>query len=162
MLRPPSVPPSQYQPKHYHDRKLKNKEMDPAKFLKCLPPSGIQWVVEWWHIIGMVNHFFKDNCVPFIQLHCCFYYSPSCIARQFGERQGVPNDDGIFHISVFIERVLGRIHETWLKRMVAKDICFPLFLHPTSAYKTWLTDDMRSIHTEEKDYQKPNKRKRTN
>ena len=116
-------------------------------------------MVEWWHIIGMVNCFFKDNYVPLIQLHRCSYYSPSRIARQFGECQGVPNDDGIFHISVFTVRVLGRIHETWLKRMVAKDIHFPRFLHPTSAYKTWLTDDMRSVRTEEKDYQKPNKRK---
>jgi len=45
--------------------------------------------------------------------------------------------------------------------MVPKDICFPQFFHPTSGYKTWLTADMRLVHMEEKDYQKSNKKKRT-
>ena len=67
------------------------------------------------------------------------YYSPGYIARWFDDRQGVLNDDGIFHISIFTEGVLGIICETWLKRMVTKDICFLQFLHPTSGYKTWLT-----------------------
>ena len=128
LLHPLTVSPSQDLPKHYCDHKLKDKEMDPAgfiEFLRHLSPLGVQWVVEWWHIIGMVNHVFKDNCVPFIGIHRYPYYSLGSIARQFGDHQGVPNDDGIFHISVFTKRVLGRIHETWLKRMVAKDICFP-------------------------------------
>ena len=50
---------------------------------------------------------------------------------------------------------------SWLKRMVAKDIHFPQFLHPTLGYKAWLTTDMRSVRREEKDYRKSNKRKRT-
>ena len=108
----------------------------------------------------MVNRVFKNNCVSLIGLRRCSYYSAGRIARQFGDNQGIPNDDGIFHISIFIKRVLGRIRETWLKRMVAKDISFPRFLHPTSDYKTWLTTNMRSIRMEEKDYQKSNKRKR--
>ena len=138
--------------------------MDPVEFtqfLKHLTPLGIQWVVEWWRITRMVNHVFKDNCVPLIGLRRHSYYFPSHIARQFGDRQGVPNDDGVFHISVFIEKVLGSFHETWLKRMVAKDIHFPWFLHPTLGYKTWLTTNMRSVRTKEKDYQNSNKRKRT-
>ena len=97
----------------------------------------------------MVNCVFKDNCVPLIRLQCYSYYSPGHIARQFGDNQGVPNDDGIFHISIFTKRVLGRIREIWLKRMVAKDICFPWFLHLTLGYKIWLTVDMRSVRMEE-------------
>ena len=81
----------------------------------------------------MVNHVFKENCVPLIGLHHYSYYSLGRIARLSSDRQGIPNDDGVFHISVFTKRVLGRICETWLKRMVAKDIHFPRFLHPTSS-----------------------------
>ena len=81
--------------------------------------------------------------------------------RRFGDHQGVLNDDGIFHISVFTKRVLGMICETWLKRMVTKDIYFLQFLHPTLGYKTWLTADKRPVCMKEKDYQKSNKRKRT-
>ena len=100
----------------------------------------------------MVNYVFKDNCIPLFRLCHCSYYSSGRIAGQFGDRQEVPNDDGMFHISIFTERVFGRIRETWLKRMVAKDICFPRFLHPTLSYKTWLTVDMRSVCMEVKDY----------
>ena len=81
----------------------------------------------------MVNHVFKDNCVPLIRLHHYSYYSLGRIARLSSDHQGIPNDDGVFHISVFTKRVLGRICETWLKRMVAKDIHVPRFLHPTSS-----------------------------
>ena len=98
----------------------------------------------------MVNHVFKDNCVPLIRLCHYSYYSIGRIARQFDDRQGVPNDDGVFHISIFTKRVLGRIHETWLKRMVAKDIQFPWFLHPTLGYKAWLIADIRSFRMEER------------
>ena len=48
------------------------------------------------HQRGQSNCVFNDNCVPLIGLHRCSYYSPGCIARQFGIRQGVPNDDGLF------------------------------------------------------------------
>ena len=82
--------------------------------------------------------------------------------KKFSDRQGVPNDDGIFHMLVFTNRILIKIHETWFKRMVAKNICFTQFLHPTSQYKAWLVANMRSVHREEKAYQKSNKRKRTN
>ena len=107
----------------------------------------------------MVNRIFKDNSVPLVGLRRCSFYSPDRIARQFGDRQGVSSDDGAFHISVFTERVFGKICETWLKRMVARDICFTQFLHPTLGYKAWLTAGMRSIHREEKDYRKSNMRK---
>ena len=85
----------------------------------------------------MVNRVFKNNCVSLIGLRRCSYYSAGRIARQFGDNQGIPNDDGIFHILVFTERVLGRIC-TWLKRMVTKDICFPWFLHPNSVTRLGL------------------------
>ena len=137
MLQPPSVPFSQYQLEHYRDRKLTNKEMDPDEFLMRLSPLGVQWMVEWWCITSMANHVFKDNYVPLIGFLHCSYYSPGHIARQFGDSQGIPNDDGIFHISIFTERVLGRIC-TWLKRMVTKDICFPWFLHPNSVTRLGL------------------------
>ena len=107
--------------------------------------SSSQWVVEWWCIINMVNSVFKDNCAPLVGLRCYSYHSTCHIATQFGDHQGVPNDEGIFHTLVFTDRILGRIHETWLKRMVVKDIPFPYFLHPTSGYRAWLAADMRSI-----------------
>ena len=165
MLHPPTIPPSQYLPEHYLDRRLRNNEMDSAKFtkfLKHLTTFDVQWVVEWWHIIATVNRVFKDNCAPLVGFHRCSYYSLDRIVRQLGDRQGFLSDDGIFHILVFTKRVLGRICETWLKRMVARDICFPQFLHPTSGYKAWLTADMRLLHKEEKDSQRSNKEKRAN
>ena len=110
----------------------------------------------------MVNHIIKNNSVPLVGLHHCSYYSPDHIARQFGDRQGIPSDDGVFHIFVFTERVLGRIRETWLKRMVAKDIRFPRSLHPTPGYKAWLEADMKWANLDEKAYKKSNKRKGTN
>ena len=42
---PPIVSLSRYQPKHYHDCKLKDKEMDPTKLtelLKCLTSLDVQ------------------------------------------------------------------------------------------------------------------------
>ena len=110
----------------------------------------------------MVNCVIKDSCVLLVRLHHCSYYSLDLIARPFGDCQGIPSDDGVFHISVFTERVLGRICETWLKRMVAKDICFPRFLHPTSGYKAWLKANMKWVNLDEKAYKKSNKRKGTN
>ena len=117
-------------------------------------------MVEWWRIIDMVNRVFKDNCVPLVRFHCCSSYSTCHIARQFGDCQGAPSDDGIFYTLAFTNRILGKICETWLKRMVAKDIHFPQFLHPTLGHKAWLTADMRLVCREEKDYRKSNKRKR--
>ena len=123
LLHPPTVPSNQYQPKRYRDHKFKSKEMDPdefTEFLKRLFPSWIQWVVEWWRITV-----FKGKCVPLVGLPRYSYYSICRIARQFGDCQGAPSDDGLLHTLAFTNRILGRIRETWLKRMVAKDIYFP-------------------------------------
>ena len=79
----------------------------------------------------MVAHFkygqprLQNNCVPLVGLHRYSYYCPNHITRQFGDCQGIASDDGVFNISVFTKRVLDRIRETWLKRMVAEDIRFP-------------------------------------
>ena len=89
--------------------------MDPAeftKFLKHLSHLGIQWVVEWWRIIDMVNYDFKDNCVPLVGLRRCSYYFICRIARQFGDHQGTLSNDGSFHTLAFTERILGKIHAT--------------------------------------------------
>ena len=45
LTHPPLVPSNQYQPKHYSDRRLKDKEMDPTKLtelLKCLTSLDVQ------------------------------------------------------------------------------------------------------------------------
>ena len=91
--------------------------MDPVEFtefLKHLSPLGVQWVVEWWCIMDMVNRGLKDNYVPLVRLLHYSYYSTCHIVRQFGDRQGALSDDGSFHTSAFTKRVLGRIGETWL------------------------------------------------
>ena len=80
LLYPPIVSPSQYQPKHYHDCKLKDKEMDPTKLtklLKHLTYLDVQWVVEWWHIEAMSSCGFNENCVPLVRLRRYSYY-PTC------------------------------------------------------------------------------------
>ena len=49
LLFPPPVSPIQYQPKHYCDRRLKVKDMNPAKLtelLKHLTSLDVQCVVE--------------------------------------------------------------------------------------------------------------------
>ena len=43
----------------------------------------------------MSSRGFKESCVPLVGLRRCFYYSMCCIARQFGDRQGVPRSDGV-------------------------------------------------------------------
>ena len=163
LLHPPTIPLSQYLPKYYCDHRPKHAEVsldEFTEFMGHLNTLDVQWVMEWWCITVTVNRVFKDNCGPLVGLRHCSYYSPHCIVRQFGDHQGLSNDDGIFHISIFIKRILDRICETWLKRMVAKDIRFPQFLHPTWGYKAWLIANMRAVKREEKDYQKSNKRKR--
>jgi len=109
----------------------------------------------------MSNCGFKENCVSLVRLCCYSYYPTCCIAWQFGDRQGVPCGTGSFHTLAFTERILSRIHETWLRRVMNRDICFPQFLHPTLGYKDWLSTDIRAVHREEKDHKKSNKRKRT-
>ena len=138
--------------------------MDPVKLtelLKHLTSLDILWVVEWWHIEAMTSCGFKENYVPLVRLRRCFYYPTCHIAQQFGDHQGVPCGNGSYHTLAFTKKILGRIQETWLQRLMIKDIHFPQFLHPTSRYKDWLSTDMREIHREEKDHKKSNKRKRT-
>ena len=128
MLHPPTVPPNQYLPKQYHNRRPKHVEMsfdEFTEFMKHIDVIDIQWVVEWWRILSMVNRSFKDNCVLLVGLHCCSYYSTCLIARQFSDHQGAPSDDGSFHTLAFTDRIFGRIHESWLRRRVSKGICFP-------------------------------------
>ena len=60
------MPPSQYLPKDYRDRRLRNNEMDSIEFTefpKRLATLDVQWPVELWRITAMVNYVFKDNCV---------------------------------------------------------------------------------------------------
>ena len=130
--------------------------------MKRIDVTDIQWVVEWWRISSMVHCSFMDNCVPLVGLRCCSYYSTCCIVRQFGDRQRAPRDDGSFHTLAFIDRILGKIHESWPQRMVTKGIHFPQFLHPTSGYKKWLEADMKWVSIDEKAYKRSKKRKRTN
>ena len=61
--------------------------MDSINFieiLKHLTTFDVQWVMEWWHIISMVNRVFEDNCAPLFGLRHCSYYSLDHITRQFG------------------------------------------------------------------------------
>ena len=118
--------------------------------------------MDWWRILGMVNCNFKDNCAPLVDFHRCSYYSTCRIARQFGDHQRAPSDDGSFHTLAFTKRILGRICETWLRRRVTKGIHFPQFLHPTLGYKKWIEVDMKWVHIDEKAYNRSNKRKKAN
>ena len=139
--------------------------MDPnelTEFQKRLPPSRVQWVVEWWRITSMVNRVFKDNYIPLVGLRLCSFYSTCRIARQFDDRQGAPSDDGLFHTLAFTNRIFSKIRDAWLRRMVAKDICFPRFLHPTSGYKAWLAANIRLGYREERITGSPTKGRRLN
>ena len=73
----------------------------------------------------MVNRSFKDNYVTLVMLFHYSYYFTCRIARQFGDRQGAPSDDGSFHTLALTERILGKLCETCSWRMTAKDIHFP-------------------------------------
>ena len=89
LIHPPLIPFHQYQLKHYRDRKLKEKEMDPTKLtepLKHLTSIDIQWVVEWWRIEAMTSCGFKENCLSLVGLRRCFYFPTCRIAQQFGDR----------------------------------------------------------------------------
>ena len=108
----------------------------------------------------MVHHSLKDNCVPLVGLRYCSYYSACRIARQFGDCQGAPNDDGSFHTLEFTDRTLSKIREAWPRRRVTRDIRPPQFLHPTSRYQKWLKDYMKWVLIDEKAYKKSIKRKR--
>ena len=108
----------------------------------------------------MVHYNLKDKCVPLVRLHCCSYYSTCRIARQFGDRQGTPSDDGSFHTLAFANRILAKICDSWLQRRVMKGIRPPQFLHRTLGYKKWLEDDMKWVSIDEKAYIKSNKKKR--
>ena len=80
-----------------------------TELMEHIDATDIQWVVEWWHISIMVQRSFKDNHVPLVGLHYCSYYSTCHIARQFGDRQRAPSDDGSFHTLEFIDRTLSII-----------------------------------------------------
>ena len=125
-----------------------------------LKETNIQWVEEWWHISSMVHSCYKDHCVTLLGLRCCSYYSTCHISRQFGERQGVPDDEGAFHTAVFTNRILGRISEAWLRRRVMKDIVSPKYIYPTTRYKQWLEDGMKWISKGEKAYMKTSNKER--
>ena len=79
------------------------------EFMGHAKEIDIQWVVELWHILSIVHSCSKDCCVPLVGLCCCSYYFTCRILRQFGERQGPPNDEGAFHTEVFTNRILGKI-----------------------------------------------------
>ena len=116
LLYPPIVSPSRYQPKHYHDCKLKDKEMDLTwltELLKRLTSLDVQWVVELWCIEAMSSCGLKENYLPLVGLCYCSYYPTFRIARQFGDRRGVPCGIGSFHTLAFTKIILGRIHKTW-------------------------------------------------
>ena len=133
LLHPPVVPPSQYLPKHYCDCRPMRAKMsfeEFIEFMEHIDATDIQWVVEWWHISSMAHHSLKDNCVPLVRLCYCSYYSTCRIARQFGNLQGAPSDDGSFHTLEFTNRTLSRIHESWSRWRVTRGICLPQVLHP--------------------------------
>ncbi|KAL0011558.1 hypothetical protein SO802_006666 [Lithocarpus litseifolius] len=77
---------------------------------------------------------------------------------QFGEPQGAPNDEGVFHSEVFTDRILGRLHEAWPRCRVTRGIAPPRYIYPTARYKKWLEDDMKWILRDEKAYTKTSKK----
>ena len=165
MLHPPTVPLSQYLPKHYHDHRPKCVSMsfyEFTEFMKRNDVTDIQWVVEWWRISSMVNYSFKDNCVPLVRLRCCSHYSTCRIARQFGDHQGASSNDGSFHKLAFSYRILGRICESWPRQRVTKASVFLNSFIQLWGCKKWLEADMKWVLIDEKAYKRSNKRKRNN
>ena len=122
--------------------------------------TDIQWAVDWWHISSMIHSCYKEYCVPLVGLCCYSNYSTCCISRQFGEPQGAPNGEGAFHTKVFIDKILGKLHEAWPNRRVTKGIAPPRYIYPTARYKQWLEDDMKWILRDEKAYMKTSKKAR--
>ena len=124
-----------------------------------LKETDIQRVVEWWHISSMVHSYFNDRCVPLVGLCCCSCYSICRISRQFGERQGAPDNEGAFYTKVFTNKILGRISETWPRCRVTKCIV-PQYIYPIAKYKQWLEDDIKWILRDEKTYIRTSKKAR--
>ena len=83
------------------------------EFMEHIDAIDIQWVVEWWCISSMAYRSLKDNYVPLVRLYYCSYYSTCYIARQCGDRQKAPSDDGSFHTLELTDRTLSRIRESW-------------------------------------------------
>ena len=108
----------------------------------------------------MVHSCCKDHCVTLVGLQCYSYYSTCCISRQFGEHQGGPDDEGVFHNIVFTDRILGRISEAWPRCRVTKDIVPPKYIYPIARYKQWLEDNIKWIMRDEKTYMKSSKKAR--
>ena len=160
MLHPPIVPLSTYLPRHLRDCRLQDVVGFEAYMgLMCrLKETDIQWIVEWWHISSIAHSWYKDHCVTLVGLRCISYYSTYHISRKFGKRQGDPIDKGAFHTTVFTNRILGRITETWPCRRVMKDIVPPKYIYPTTSYKQWLKDDMKWILKDEKAHTKTSKK----
>ena len=104
------------------------------ELMSRLKETDIQWVMEWWHISSMVHSCCKDHCVTLVGFRCCSY-SICRISRQFGERQGAPDDEGAFHTMVFTNRILGKISEARPRHRVIKDIVPPKYIYPTAKYK---------------------------
>ena len=109
----------------------------------------------------MVHSCYKDQCVTFVGLCCCSYYSSCRILWQFGKHQGALDDVGAFHTAVFTNKILGRISEDWPHRKVTKDIDPPKYIYPTASYKQWLVDDLKWILKDEKAHMKTSKKIRT-
>ena len=122
--------------------------------------TGIQWVVEWWHISSMVYRCCKDYCVPLVGLCCCSYYYTCPISRQFGECQGALRGEGAFHTEVFTNKILGRLCEGWPRRRVTRGIALPRYIYLTAGYKLWLEDDRKLIIRDEKSCMKTSKKAR--
>ncbi|XP_030949702.1 uncharacterized protein LOC115973574 [Quercus lobata] len=98
---------------------FKDKEMEPfalSKFLSCLTSRDTQWLVEWWNIKAMIDHGFERGHVILARLRYCSYY-PSChITCQFDDKQGVPTNDGTYHMVELAARLLSRIEGSWPRR----------------------------------------------
>ena len=98
----------------------------------------------------MIDHGFERGRVILARLHYCSYY-PSChITCQFDDKQGVPTNDGTYHMVELAARLLSRIEGSWPRRSLNQDIHFPQFLFPTSSFENWLAKDMKVVKEDEK------------
>ena len=138
LLHPPTVPLSTYLSRHLRDRWLYRNDMGFDVYMELmgrLKETDIHWVMKWWHISSIVHSCCKDHYLTLVGLWCCSYYSTYRISRQFRERQGAPDDEGLYHTTMFTNRNLGRISEAWPRRSVTKDIIPPKYIYPTTRYK---------------------------